>query len=142
LAIPNAVVLVAIDGIIPIEFVSIDFKDRACCIRTTFENGSVGINDDNDNRTIGKENYSIQPITPNPYTEKELEINYSIGLDAVTTINIYNSKGDIVKVVIDSYQIADVYKVHVNIADLTSGAYTITIRSGTYKDTQKFIIVR
>lgn len=143
---PYAVVMVGTDGVIPMSISDVSF-DRTCCVRlmnTTDGEVNFDICAQVPRGDILTSNvdYALEPVAPNPFTEKTLPINYSIGLDAQTTINIFNSNGDLVKVAIDEYQKTGIYTTDINISDLATGVYQITITSGPFEATQPLVIVR
>jgi hypothetical protein len=74
--------------------------------------------------------------------EKEFTLDYSLGLDALTSIKIYNSQGDLIKIVADEYQLKGTYSQTVKVGDFANGAYTIVLQSGPFEETQKLMIVR
>jgi hypothetical protein len=86
--------------------------------------------------------FGIKPINPNPFTGNTLNIDYSVGFDASTTIEIYNLSGSLVKNVYNGLQKKGEYTTNVNISDLSSGSYTIIMKCGPYEKTQSLILTK
>jgi len=128
-----------------VKIESVTFGSRDCCIRPTFVDG--GIQYEVCAQTlrqpkISGTQFSIAPISPNPFTGDHLKIDYSVGFDAETTIQIYNSNGDLVRTVFDGQQKEGKHSENVNVSDLASGAYSIIMISGPFEERQALIIVK
>ena len=91
---------------------------------------------------IGGNTYSLLPISPNPFNGTELTINYTLGQAGDVNINIYNTAGELVKEVVNSSETAGQYSRTVNISDLVSGTYIITMKSRAYETQQQLMIVK
>ncbi|MBQ6269302.1 MAG: T9SS type A sorting domain-containing protein [Bacteroidetes bacterium] len=91
---------------------------------------------------IGGNTYSLLPISPNPFNGTELTINYSLGQSGDVNINIYNTAGELVKEVVNNSETAGEYSKTVNISDLVSGTYIITMKSRAYETQQQLMIVK
>ncbi len=86
-------------------------------------------------------NYQLQQNVPNP-ASGNVTINYSVGLEANTTITLYNSSGDKVATLIDQVHKPGKYEISFD-ADalgLSSGAYFYEMVSGPFTDTKTMII--
>ena len=91
---------------------------------------------------VGENNYSLLPVAPNPIKGNTLTINYSLGQSGDVNINIYNTVGELVKEVVNSSETAGEYSKTVNISDLVSGTYIITMKSRAYETQQQLMIVK
>ncbi|MBS1537233.1 MAG: choice-of-anchor D domain-containing protein [Bacteroidetes bacterium] len=98
-----------------------------------------------DIRTVrfGQNGYSMSAGTPLPMANHGT-INYSIGLDAHTTIAVYNTMGQKVATLVDQYQKAGVYQIAFDTdgLQLSSGNYTCKIESGPFMDIQQIVIAK
>ncbi len=98
-----------------------------------------------DIRTVrfGQNGYSLSAGTPLPMANHGT-IDYSIGLDAHTTIAVYNTMGQKVAILVDGHQKAGVYQVAFDTdgLQLASGTYTCKIESGPFMDVQQIVIAK
>ncbi|MDA3842913.1 MAG: hypothetical protein PF588_00915 [Candidatus Kapabacteria bacterium] len=85
--------------------------------------------------------YMLQAINPNP-VKVSADINFSIGLETQTTIEIYNSAAELVARPIDKVLTSGQYSVNVPVSDLPSGTYRVVLRSGPFTEQQSMIIVK
>ena len=146
IAIPSGLILLSSEKTFPIDLVSATFNDRDCCIRSTYVNGSASYDvcaqAVRGSIAINPEGYSMTPVYPNPVMEKEFTLNYSIGLDAITTVTIYNATGDIMAVVKNEFQKSGSYSLPISVDKMTSGAYRIVLSSGVFEESQNLVIVK
>ena len=86
-------------------------------------------------------NYSLMQNTPNP-ASNNTTISYAVGLEARTTITLFNEKGDKVATLIDQNMKPGKYEISFNINELGigSGAYFYKMKSGPFTDTKTLII--
>ncbi len=87
--------------------------------------------------------YSITQNNPNPAANMT-SIDYSIGLEANTTIKLYNSNGEVVATFVDQLLKPGNYTLDINIEQLglSSGVYYYRIESGPYSDTKSLVITK
>lgn len=87
--------------------------------------------------------YSIAQNTPNPATNMT-SIDYSIGLEANTTIKLYNSNGEVVATFVDQLLKPGNYTLDINVQQLglPSGVYYYRIESGPYSETKSLVITK
>lgn len=83
--------------------------------------------------------YSLNQPEPNPSHTSSL-IEFGVGLDGQTNIDIYNSIGQLVKTVMDENLRSGKYKLNVDLSDLSSGVYYIIMKSGPYVESKQLII--
>ena len=86
-------------------------------------------------------NYELQQNIPNPASDN-VTIDYSVGLEARTTITLYNETGHKVATLIDQKMKPGKYSISFNIDELGlgSGAYFYKMESGPFKDSKTMII--
>jgi hypothetical protein len=143
---PQVTILLNETTTTPVEIVSISFGDRDDCIVPTFDNGSIEYTicaEDIRYPNISPDAFSIAEVSPNPFTGDVLEVNYSVGFDVDTKLVIYNSNGEIVKTLVDEFKASGKHTATANVSNLSSGAYTIKMKSGPFEPKeQNLIIVR
>jgi len=97
----------------------------------------VGVND----KTETANSYLLEQNYPNPFNP-ETTIGYSIPNSGHVTLSVYNTLGQIVTTLVNSYENAGSYKVKFNAKDLTSGIYFYRINCGSFSASKKLIIVK
>lgn len=91
---------------------------------------------------IGKSvNYALEQNHPNPFNPVTA-INYHIPNDGKVTLAVYNSLGQIVKVLVDEVKQPGSYTVQFDAGNLSSGVYFYTLTSGNFKASKKLIIMK
>jgi hypothetical protein len=88
---------------------------------------------------ISPVDYSLGKIAPNPYSNRILHIDFSIGLSGYTEISLISSIGIEQKKIVSSYLKSGKYEIDYLIGDLPSGMYILQIRSGEYNESEKVI---
>ena len=88
---------------------------------------------------ISSVDYNLEKIAPNPYSDRVLHIDFSVGLAGYTEINLISSIGIVQKQIVSSYLKSGKYKIDYSIGDLQSGMYILQIRSGEYNESEKVI---
>lgn len=89
---------------------------------------------------ISKTKYDVKILSSIPVTSNSLTLSYSIGITANTNIRMYNSYGELIKTICDEYKSEGTYNSDLDINDLSSGIYFITINSGPYINKIKFVV--
>lgn len=86
---------------------------------------------------------------PNPFGEKraanglpQTVIRYQVPQKSAVTIRVYNQLGQLVKELVHSVKDKGDYLVTFNAADLPSGLYFYTMRSGSFYQVRKMVLVR
>jgi len=82
----------------------------------------------------------LEPIAPNPTNASSLEVNYKLSFENQTTIKIYNIDGNLVRTYNFGNQKPGIYSKNVDINNLASGEYFVTIESGIYSAVRKLMI--
>lgn len=110
--------------------------------------GSTMFIEVNQQRTIGLrampplgKHFDIGQNYPNP-SSTETTIDFSLEIDAPTTITLYNSMGEVVDVLVDQLLKAGTYQLNFTTSTLPSGKYPYRIASGPYMQTKQMVIVR
>lgn len=128
------------------KFENVSFLERDNCIKYQCINGEIIQSScllDLRNVMINDLKYELILPSPHPVTEDSFILKYSVGLNnSHTLIEIINSIGEIVKVLVDNIENTGDYSVKVNANQLSPGAYTIRMMSGPFKDAKSIIIVK
>lgn len=90
---------------------------------------------------INTSNYFLFGPNPNP-VNNEIKLDYGVGIKAETTIELYNSMGELVRTLVKSEMAPGVYKLNVSTQDLNSGVYMIKYISGPYTETKQIVITK
>lgn len=89
---------------------------------------------------IGSVRYGVQPVSPNPVSSSAV-INYSIGINAHTSIVLYNSTGLRVLDLVDQDLASGSYELTVDVSSLPAGVYFYQVVSGPYTSEMQTINV-
>ncbi len=84
--------------------------------------------------------FNINEIAPNPVSNGSFDLEFSVGFDIQTRIDILNSNGELAAVVLDNRMNTGNYQAKVSTKDLSSGVYFIRMKSGPYEETRKLVI--
>ncbi len=79
--------------------------------------------------SVGETNFALHSVDPHPATDGVTTIDYSVGFEAKTTIEIVNSIGEVVARPLSETQKAGNYKLVVDIRSLSSGMYVVRMNS-------------
>ncbi len=91
---------------------------------------------------LSAEDFSFGRIVPNPVVNSNMEVNFSVGFKANTTIEIFNSYGSKIKTIYNREAEPGKHSLSVQLNDLPSGAYLIKFTSGPYVKTRRFILTK
>jgi len=91
--------------------------------------------------TTGKE-YYLSEITPNPVSGSAIELRFGVAFDGWTEISIVNTSGEVVRRVATGEMKAGDYTVRVDVSDLSSGMYFVTMHSQSYRDKKQFVLTK
>jgi len=94
--------------------------------------------DDGENKPLS---YSLQQNYPNPFNPLTI-INYSILQDGNVELIVYDLLGRELIKLVDEYKSAGDHQVNFNAANLSSGLYYYTLKSGSFKSTKKMILIK
>jgi hypothetical protein len=84
--------------------------------------------------------YSFSKIEPNPVTSNVVSFDFSLGMEANTLIEVFNSNGELVRTLVNDMKGKGYYTLSFDVQGLSSGVYHIRINSGPYQETQKLVI--
>jgi 5'-nucleotidase/UDP-sugar diphosphatase len=85
--------------------------------------------------------FALSPNYPNPFNPATT-ISYSLPQDAYVTLKVYNSLGQEVAVLVQGTVGAGEHQVQWNSGNLASGMYFYQLRSGTFTETKRMLLVR
>jgi carboxypeptidase T len=93
----------------------------------------------------GVYNYALEQNYPNPFNPSTV-INYSIPVDGNVELTVYNILGSEVAVLVNEYQEAGNYSVEFSTEDvknsLGSGVYIYKLKSGSFTQTRKMVVLK
>jgi len=92
-------------------------------------------------KTENPYSYKLDQNYPNPFNPKTL-IEYNISKDANTSIKVYNLLGQLLEILVNSYQKAGEYKVIFNGEIYPSGVYFYKLESGDFVETRKMVLIK
>jgi len=92
------------------------------------------------NIVLSKTQYSLAEVSPNPVSSQGGEINFSVGLEAMTEIRIINAAGEAVAVPVSGVMKPGEYSTRIPIESLTSGIYFYEMTSGPFREMKKLVI--
>ncbi len=78
---------------------------------------------------------------PNPFNPAT-QISYSLAKEGQVKLSVYNSGGQLVKLLVDGMMTAGNHKVSFNADDLNSGIYFYTLQSGNTKLSRKMLLIK
>ncbi|MCL5991305.1 MAG: T9SS type A sorting domain-containing protein, partial [Bacteroidetes bacterium] len=91
---------------------------------------------------LSNTSYGLQSINPNPITNNNAEIEFSVGLKGYTEIKIYNSNSEVIAMPVKEELEIGLYKISLDVANMPSGVYWYEMTSGPYHSTKKMVIAR
>lgn len=97
----------------------------------------TGVSGDELNPTL----FRLYDNYPNPFNPSTI-IRYSIPEASFTSVKIYNSLGREVATLVNETKAAGVYEVEFNASDLSSGIYYYTLTAGSYRATNKMMLIK
>jgi hypothetical protein len=85
--------------------------------------------------------YCLYNAYPNPFNPTTA-IVYDITKSSEVKLNVYDTQGRIVRILVDKKQDAGTYKIIFNASQLPSGVYFYTLRTNNYSNTKKMILIK
>jgi hypothetical protein len=85
--------------------------------------------------------FALDQNYPNPFNPST-QISYSLPQNAKVTLNVYNSLGQMVKVLVNEVQGAGSHEVTFNASDLPSGMYIYRLQAGSFVMTKKMTLLK
>jgi hypothetical protein len=93
-----------------------------------------------DEKILPKEFYLYQNY-PNPFNPST-KISWQSPVGSRQTLKVYDVLGNEVATLVDEYKPAGNYEVNFNAANLSSGIYLYTMKTGSYTQTKKLILMK
>ena len=97
---------------------------------------------------VGSENsisnildFKINQNYPNPFNPVT-KINYELGKREFVSLNVFDSNGKLLKILINKTQEEGVYEIEFKGNDFASGVYYYTLTAGKFKQTKKMILLK
>ncbi len=87
------------------------------------------------------ESFALEQNMPNPVATTTT-IAYTIAARAHTTLTLYDTKGSVVRRLVDAHQLPGRYEMTLDAEDIASGSYYYTLVSGNASQTRTLTIVR
>jgi len=84
--------------------------------------------------------FALTSVSPNPIEGAEGTVEFGIGFDAYTEVQILDMSGKVVKNVLTDIQKPGVHTARFTTSDLPSGTYYCKMSAGPYTETRSFII--
>ena len=141
---------------IPISYNTSDIPDSATIILSTFckiqHNGSMlyvdNLSFDNPITSTSEgvqvhlpKNFALMQNYPNPFNSITT-IKFSVSKTSLVTIKLYNILGNEVAILLNEKKSPGDYEVEFNATDLPSGIYYYQMRTNSFKDTKKLILIK
>lgn len=123
--------------------IEISTEDSKCFTFSTDTVGQIIINElcvqEERKLTLSKFDLYLEKITPNPIN-KNTNINYSLSFDDFIDLSLYNSNGELVRVLNSSFVSAGVHTYNLDITNLNSGVYYYRLISNGYSKIHPLVI--
>jgi len=123
--------------------IDISTEDSKCFTFSSDTIGQIIINEvcaeDKRKLTLSTFDIYLEKITPNPINNNT-NINYSLSFDAFIDLSLYNSNGELVKVLKSSFISAGQHSYNLDISNLNSGVYYYRLISNGYSKMHPLII--
>jgi len=105
--------------------------------RGTSNGGGTGVGDEA--AVIG--GFSLFQNYPNPFNPST-SISYQLPKQELVSVKIYDISGRLVTELVNEVQTAGLHAVNFNAANLSSGSYFYTVKTGTFSDTKKLMLIK
>lgn len=103
--------------------------------------GYISITDvENSNNTIPT-NFIVDQNYPNPFNPSTV-ISYSIPREGIVTVKVFNTLGQEVATLVNTYQSAGKYTVNFNASNLSSGVYFYRVQSAENISVKKMMLIK
>ncbi|MBC8146032.1 MAG: T9SS type A sorting domain-containing protein, partial [bacterium] len=83
--------------------------------------------------------YALKQNAPNPFNPST-DIQFAVGLDGETTLEVYNAIGNKVATLVDAYLVPGTYSVTWDATSYPSGLYYYRVTSGVWSRTQTMML--
>lgn len=85
--------------------------------------------------------FHLEQNYPNPFNA-QTQIRYSIPLNSIVKIDLFNVLGQKVKSIVNEYRTAGSYTATLDATNLASGVYLYKIQAGDFMDSKKMVIIK
>lgn len=85
-------------------------------------------------------NFSIEPPTPNPVQGGTAKVDFGVGINAPTVIDLVNTNGQVVRTLVDAPMQIGAYTMEFPTTDLARGVYMLRMRSADFSKTVSVVI--
>lgn len=99
--------------------------------------GGTGVND----KAIEPNSFIVFQNYPNPFNPSTL-ISYHLPKAGDVSVKVFDVMGRMVTELVNQNQTAGLHTVNFNAANLSSGVYYYTVKSGSYTDTKKLLLMK
>ena len=91
---------------------------------------------------LSPQGYSLQQVHPQPLprSQREVELEFSIGMTGATELSLYNAMGEKVLTLVQGTLEAGVYRVMLPVGQLAPGLYFYRLQSGPYAEVRQLLI--
>ena len=87
------------------------------------------------------DHYQLSPVYPSPFNA-ETNIEFTLRDPGNVSIQIYNERGQLVKVLIDQQLDAGSHSIRFNANDLVSGIYFVNMEVNGFTETKKMVLTK
>lgn len=85
--------------------------------------------------------YAVPTVSPNPAHER-VEFSFGLGLDGPTRLEVFDTRGNPVALIVDEYLRPGRYAVEWEVGDMPSGSYRYRLTSGDWSAAGELLIAR
>lgn len=93
------------------------------------------------NAEVGEGALVLGESIPNPGSLRT-EISYSLGSDGLITLALFDSRGILVKTLVDAFMRRGEYSIHVDLSDLSQGVYFYNLKGGGSSAIRRLVVIR
>lgn len=115
---------------------------RQCLLAETFGDSLKLENCALTQRVVGisATQFLMSPIHPNPSTNGSAVLNFGVGINAPTTIELVNAQGQVVRTFVNSMLTSGEYTLSFETSSLSNGVYMLRMRSADYSASTNLVI--
>ncbi|MEI6091173.1 MAG: T9SS type A sorting domain-containing protein [bacterium] len=120
-------------------------NDNSTCFTTKFGIGKIYMNAcalQFGSLILSNYGFTTMTILPNPITDDNFTVKFSIAFRALTSIEFYNTKGNLIYTPLNIYLEAGEYEMQFSAIDVPAGTYLVKFTSGFFTNSQQIIIIK
>jgi hypothetical protein len=102
---------------------------------------SVTITSIDENEADNPVSFTLEQNYPNPFNPTTT-IDYSIPVKSFVKLNVYDSLGEEIVILVNEEKVKGNYKVEFKASNLSSGIYFYSMQDGNYMETKKMILLK